>query len=69
MNHAVSKLFPRKGDIYCLFYERGYQLLKPNGHLCYITSNKWMRAGYGEKNARILLQRILILSCSLILQE
>ena len=41
--------FDRKGDIYCLFYERGWQLLKKGGHLCYITSNKWMRAGYGEK--------------------
>ena len=43
------KTYARTGDIYCLFYERGFQLLKPNGHLCYITSNKWMRAGYGEK--------------------
>ena len=43
------KTFAKTGDIYCLFYERGYHLLKPNGHLCYITSNKWMRAGYGEK--------------------
>lgn len=33
------KTYARTGDIYCLFYERGYQLLKPNGHLCYITSN------------------------------
>ena len=41
--------FARTGDIYCLFYECGWQLLKKNGHLCYITSNKWMRAGYGEK--------------------
>ena len=41
--------FARTGDIYCLFYERGWQLLKKVGHLCYITSNKWMRAGYGEK--------------------
>ena len=41
--------FARTGDIYCLFYERGWQLLRKNGHLCYITSNKWMRAGYGEK--------------------
>lgn len=41
--------FARTGDIYCLFYERGWQLLKKNGHLCYITSNKWMRAAYGEK--------------------
>ena len=37
------------GDIYCLFYERGVQLLREKGHLCYITSNKWLRAGYGEK--------------------
>ena len=41
--------FASTGDIYCLFYERGWQLLKENGHLCFITSNKWMRAGYGEK--------------------
>ena len=41
--------FASTGDIYCLFYECGWRLLKENGHLCYITSNKWMRAGYGEK--------------------
>ncbi|RKX85005.1 MAG: hypothetical protein DRP57_04715, partial [Spirochaetes bacterium] len=37
------------GDIYCLFYEQGINLLKPEGHLVFITSNKWMRAGYGKK--------------------
>jgi hypothetical protein len=41
--------FERTGDIYALFYEKGLQLLKQNGHLCFITSNKWMRAGYGKK--------------------
>jgi len=46
--------FDRKGDIYCLFYERGWQLLKTGGLLCYITSNKWMRAGYGEKTRDFL---------------
>ena len=40
--------YARTGDIYCLFYELGMNLLSPNGYLCYITSNKWMRAGYGE---------------------
>ena len=43
--------FNRKGDIYCLFYEQANQLLKNGGHTCFITSNKWMRAGYG-KNLR-----------------
>ncbi|MEM3499890.1 MAG: TaqI-like C-terminal specificity domain-containing protein [Candidatus Bilamarchaeaceae archaeon] len=41
--------FDRRGDIYALFYEKGMKILKDNGHLCFITSNKWMRAGYGEK--------------------
>jgi len=41
--------FVRTADLYCLFYERGWQLLKRDGHLCFITSNKWMRAGYGAK--------------------
>ncbi len=43
------KSYAKTGDIYCLFYERGFNLLKNGGHLCFITSNKWMRAGYGEK--------------------
>jgi adenine-specific DNA-methyltransferase len=41
------KTYARTGDIYTIFYERGWQLLKDNGHLAFITSNKWMRAGYG----------------------
>jgi adenine-specific DNA-methyltransferase len=41
--------FDRTGDIYCLFYEKGIQLLRRKGILAYITSNKWMRANYGRK--------------------
>jgi len=55
---ALSKMeyatYERTGDIYCLFYELGWQLLRPSGLLCFITSNKWMRAGYGE-NTRFFL--------------
>lgn len=43
------KSFERTGDIYCLFYEKGNEILKDDGHLIFITSNKWMRSGYGEK--------------------
>ncbi len=46
---AGFQTFARTGDIYCLFYEKASQLLKNNGHVCFITSNKWMRAGYGKK--------------------
>ena len=45
------------GNIYCLFYERGWQLLKEGGHLCFITSNKWMRAGYGEKMRKLFAEK------------
>jgi len=53
----------RTGDIYCLFYEKGLQILNNNGNLTFITSNKWMRAGYGEKMRSFFLKynpRILI---------
>ncbi|MDM1404738.1 Eco57I restriction-modification methylase domain-containing protein [Myroides marinus] len=40
--------FARTGDIYSLFYELGNNILKEKGLLTYITSNKWMRAAYGE---------------------
>ena len=49
--------FERTGDIYTLFYERGINLLNNGGHLCYITSNKWMRAGYGESLRRYFLTK------------
>ena len=49
--------FDRTGDIYCLFYERGHQLLRKGGHLCYITSNKWMRAGYGESTRQFFVSK------------
>lgn len=49
--------FERTGDIYSLFYEKGWQLLKSKGVLCYITSNKWMRAGYGESTRKFFAER------------
>jgi hypothetical protein len=50
------KTFNSMGDIYALFYEKGMQLLKSKGHLCLITSNKWMRAGYGENLRRFFAE-------------
>ena len=43
------EVYNSMGDIYTLFYEKGLNLLKEKGLLTYITSNKWMRAGYGEQ--------------------
>ncbi len=49
--------FTRTGDIYSLFYEQGVNLLTQGGHLCYITSNKWMRAAYGESLRNYFLEK------------
>ena len=46
---AFYDCFASRIDIYCLFYERGLSLLKPTGVLAFISSNKFLRAGYGVK--------------------
>ena len=48
--------FVKTGDIFCLFYELGIALLKKHGLLAYITSNTWLRAGYGECLRRFLIE-------------
>ena len=49
--------FERTGDIYCLFYELGNNLLRPNHYLSFITSNKWMRAGYGQSMRQYFVEQ------------
>ena len=48
--------FVKTGDIYCLFYEKANQLSRDGGHVCLITSNKWMRTAYGKKLRNYLVQ-------------
>lgn len=43
-------------DIYIYFYEKGLNLLKPEGILSYIVTNKWLRSGYGEALRRFFSQ-------------
>lgn len=49
--------FDKGSDLYALFYERGWQLLRPGGHLAFITSNRWMRANYGETLRRFFVEQ------------
>ena len=49
--------FTKTGDIYSLFYELGFRILKPLGVLNFITSNKWMRAGYGESTRKFFVEK------------
>ena len=40
--------YSKSSDIYCLFYEKGVQVLQKSGILSFITSNSWMKTLYGE---------------------
>ena len=50
---ALKAHFPEvyrgTADLYVYFYAKGLRLLRPHGVLVYISSNKFMRAGYGAK--------------------
>ncbi len=48
--------FTGTADLYVYFFERAVTLLKPDGVLSFITSNKWYRAKYGTKLRRWLNQ-------------
>lgn len=50
------KTFSKTSDIYCLFYEKGNDILKSGGTLNFITSNKWLNAAYGKKIRGYLLK-------------
>ena len=45
----LYKCYTGTADLYVYFYERGIQLLAPDGVFSFITSNKWMKTAYGEK--------------------
>ncbi len=47
-------------DLYVYFYERAMQLLKPGGVLTFISSNKFFRAGYGQKLRSYLTSKATI---------
>ncbi len=48
-------------DIYTYFFEAGYNFLNHKGILAFITSNKWMRAKYGENIRKFFLDNASLL--------
>lgn len=51
---AFSDVGTGTADLYVYFYAKGLNLLRAGGRLAYITPNKFMRAGYGERLRGIL---------------
>lgn len=51
------KTFDKRGDLYVLFVEKGFSLLKPKGRISYIMPNKWLQAGYGKPLRKYFLAK------------
>jgi hypothetical protein len=51
---SFRDFFDGNSDLFTYFYRRGFDLLRTKGILAYISSNKFMRAGYGIKTRKLL---------------
>lgn len=67
MSDAYAKCgfetYNKSADLYCLFTERGYNLLKEGGLQSFIMPNKWMLVAYGKELRKFMaktdLQQII----------
>jgi hypothetical protein len=59
---AHYEVFHGMADLYVYFYELGVRMLKPSGLLCFIVTNKWMKAGYGEPLRRFFSEKAWVRS-------
>ena len=59
---AYAMAFPEvadsRADLLVYFFARALQILRPHGWLAFITSNKYMRAGYGLGTRQILTEKL-----------
>jgi type I restriction-modification system DNA methylase subunit len=59
---VFPKVYDATADLYVYFYARAVQLLREGGILVFIASNKFFRAGYGEKLRQRLANSSAIVS-------
>jgi len=52
----------RTSDLYCYFFVRANEFLRPNGLQIFICSNSWLDAGFGKNLQQYLLQENHIIS-------
>lgn len=61
---SLEQLYPNvyagRADYYVYFYNRAIQSLRDGGTLAFISSNKYMRAGYGKKLRGYLTTRLAL---------
>lgn len=64
MSDAYAKCgfetYNKSADLYCLFTERGYNLLKEGGLQSFIMPNKWMLVAYGKELRKFMAKTNLL---------
>ncbi|MCH1442449.1 MAG: N-6 DNA methylase, partial [Candidatus Poseidoniaceae archaeon] len=60
--HLECSPVDKTSDLYCYFFLRANELLRPNGIQIFICSNSWLDAQFGTSLQRYLLQKTHIIS-------
>jgi hypothetical protein len=58
LRQIYPDVYTGTADLYCYFYARAIQILRPSGMLVFISSNKWLRADYGKKLRSMLATKM-----------
>jgi hypothetical protein len=56
LRRNFPQVYVATADLYVYFFARTHQILRPGGTACIISSNKWLKAGYGEPLRRFFAQ-------------
>ena len=56
LQNAYAAAAGGRSDLYCYFYARALQLLKPGGMHLFVCSNSWLDVGYGSQLKQYLLR-------------
>lgn len=55
---TYPKVYKGTADLYVYFFARAYNLLRSDGQLAFITSNKYLRASYGKGLRKFLSENV-----------
>jgi len=59
LEKAGYTTYNKRGDLYCIFVERAFQIARHDGFVSYIMPNKWLQAGYGKELRAYFLKKRL----------
>jgi hypothetical protein len=62
LQRGFPEVYVATADLYVYFYARTQQILRRGGTACFISSNKWLKASYGERLRRFFAESAWVAS-------